>query len=101
MQRKIFRIIVFNFISWIPICILSFIKLGDPLGELVTGEVYQVAAIVLLPINSSINPILYSDIVTILFRKMCGFADDFKKRTIRLTSVDTTLSTGKSNTGSL
>ena len=101
MQRKIFRIIAFNFVSWIPICILSFTRLGDTEGNLVNGDVYQVAAIVLLPINSSINPILYSDIVSIIFRKMCGYADDFKKRTIRLTSIDTSLSTGKTNIGSI
>ena len=95
-QRKIFRIIFTNFLTWIPVCILSFLRLSDTEATMIDGEVYQVAAIVLLPINSAINPVLYSNAFSFLFRKVCGYADDFKRRTIRLASVDTTLSNGKS-----
>ena len=96
MQGKIFRIIATNFLTWVPICIMSFMRLRDE--HMINGNVYQVAAIILLPINSALNPILYSNVATNLFKKMCGYADDFKRRTIRLTSVDTTLSSGKSTT---
>ena len=76
-----------NFLTWIPICILSFLRLSDAIENQINGKVYQIAAIVLLPINSSINPLLYSSVIRNLWKRICGCASSFKKRSKRLESV--------------
>jgi len=64
-QRKIYRLLVTDFCCWVPISILVFVNFsGIRLPELV----YAISAIVLLPINSALNPILYSD----MFEKFLG-----------------------------
>ena len=71
MQRRISRIIITDFLCWIPICIMAFVKLS---GVYVDDVAYIVSAGLLLPINSAFNPLLYSsllgEIVTIL-RSSC------------------------------
>nr|XP_039259229.1 G-protein coupled receptor GRL101-like isoform X2 [Styela clava] len=67
LQRKILRLIITDFCCWIPICILAFCKLG---GANVSNTAYVVAAIVLLPINSALNPVLYSDLPDALYKKL-------------------------------
>ncbi|XP_076814785.1 uncharacterized protein LOC143460965 isoform X1 [Clavelina lepadiformis] len=67
MQWRIFRLVITDFLCWIPICILAFCKLYDlP----ISGTVYSVAAIVLLPINSALNPILYSSATSKVVNKL-------------------------------
>ena len=71
MQRRISRIIITDFLCWIPICIMAFVKLS---GVYVDDVAYIVSAGLLLPINSAFNPLLYSsllgELVTIL-RNSC------------------------------
>ncbi|XP_039257513.2 uncharacterized protein LOC120334123 isoform X1 [Styela clava] len=67
MQRKILRLIITDFCCWVPICIMSFCKLA---GVNIQDTAYAVAAIVLLPINSALNPILYSDMVDAVYKKI-------------------------------
>nr|XP_039260639.1 uncharacterized protein LOC120336918 isoform X3 [Styela clava] len=67
MQLKILRLIITDFCCWIPICIMAFCKLG---GANVSNTAYVVAAIVLLPINSALNPVLYSDLPDALYKKV-------------------------------
>ena len=71
MQRRISRIIITDFLCWIPICIMAFVKFS---GVYVDDVAYIVSAGLLLPINSAFNPLLYSsllgEIVTIL-RRLC------------------------------
>ena len=57
MQRRISRIIITDFLCWIPICIMAFVKLS---GIYVNDVAYIVSAGLLFPINSAFNPILYS-----------------------------------------
>ena len=57
MQKRIARIIVTDFACWIPICIIAFVKFG---GINVGDIVYQITAVFLLPINSVLNPFLYT-----------------------------------------
>ena len=67
-QTRITRIILTDFMCCIPICVLSFLKLGNV--EL-DNIVYILSAVLLLPINSAINPFLYSpmlDIISGLFK---------------------------------
>ena len=60
MQRRISRIIITDFLCWIPICIMAFIKLS---GYHVDDVAYIVSASLLLPINSAFNPLLYSSLL--------------------------------------
>ena len=60
MQRRISRIIITDFLCWIPICIMAFIKLS---GFYVDDVAYIVSAGLLLPINSAFNPLLYSSLL--------------------------------------
>lgn len=58
MQRKIMVLIGTDIACWLPICILAFCSY---LGIYLSDIVYIVAAVVLLPINSAVNPIIYSN----------------------------------------
>jgi len=58
MQRKIFRLVATDFCTWIPISIMSFLHFN---GIPMPPSLYVISAILLIPINSAINPILYSD----------------------------------------
>ena len=60
MQRRISRIIITDFLCWIPICIMAFVKLS---GYHVDDVAYIVSAGLLLPINSAFNPLLYSSLL--------------------------------------
>ena len=60
MQRRISRIIITDFMCWIPICIMTFLKLS---GIYVDNVAYIVSAGLLLPINSAFNPLLYSSLI--------------------------------------
>ena len=60
MQRRISRIIITDFLCWIPICIMAFVKFS---GFYVDDVAYIVSAGLLLPINSAFNPLLYSSLL--------------------------------------
>ena len=60
MQRRISRIIITDFLCWIPICVMAFVKLS---GFHVDDFAYIVSAGLLLPINSAFNPLLYSSLL--------------------------------------
>ncbi|CAK8686079.1 unnamed protein product [Clavelina lepadiformis] len=57
MNQRIARIIVSDFLCWVPICIMAYISVS---GEKLPDGVEIFTAGVLLPINSAFNPILYS-----------------------------------------
>ena len=58
MQKRIARIIVTDFCCWIPICILAYVRLGVYFSDIA----YQITAVLLLPINSALNPFLFSSL---------------------------------------
>ena len=66
MQRRISRIIITDFLCWIPICIMAFVKLS---GFYLDDVAYIVSAGLLLPINSAFNPFLYSSLLDKLKEK--------------------------------
>ena len=69
MQKKIYRLMATDFCCWIPITIMVFINFsGIPVSDIA----YVISAIVLLPINSALNPILYSDIIDKLMLILCN-----------------------------
>ncbi|XP_076819347.1 uncharacterized protein LOC143465083 [Clavelina lepadiformis] len=57
MNQRIARIIVSDFLCWVPICIMAYISVS---GVKLPDGVEIFTAGVLLPINSAFNPILYS-----------------------------------------
>ena len=59
MQKRIARIIATDFCCWIPICVMAFVRLGVEFSDIV----YQISAVLLLPINSAMNPILFSSLL--------------------------------------
>ncbi|XP_078492170.1 uncharacterized protein LOC144747761 [Ciona intestinalis] len=67
LQKTISLLILTNFCCWIPICIMAFVSLS---GVQLDRIVYVISAGVLLPINSVINPIIYSDIGSIAVQKL-------------------------------
>lgn len=71
MQRKIFFLVVTDFMCWIPICIIFLINFSQ-IAEL-GGILYGTTAIVLLPINSAINPLIYSNILVFVWNKLRRF----------------------------
>ncbi|XP_078495745.1 G-protein coupled receptor GRL101-like [Ciona intestinalis] len=61
MQNRIFRLIVTDFLCWIPICIMVYISLS---GVNIDPVVYAISAGILLPLNSALNPLLYSQVIS-------------------------------------
>ena len=75
LQNRIARIVATNFCCWIPICIMTYVRLGVEFSDIA----YQVSAVLLLPINSALNPILFSSLLDkmsnmliIIRRKLSG-----------------------------
>lgn len=60
MQKRVTRLLITDFCCWVPICIMAYVFV---FGYKIPMVVYPVCAIVLLPINSSLNPILYSSLL--------------------------------------
>ena len=61
LQTKIFIIIATDFLCWIPfsvVCLLHFFEVIN------ASPWYPVFSIIILPFNSVINPLLYSDVIT-------------------------------------
>ena len=58
MQKRIARIIATDFCCWIPICVMAYVRLRVDFSNIV----YQISAVFLLPINSALNPFLYSSL---------------------------------------
>ena len=59
MQKRIARIIGTDFCCWIPIGLMAFVRLGVEFSDIA----YQISAVLLLPINSAMNPILFSSLL--------------------------------------
>ena len=59
--EKIMSLIVTDFICWIPICTMAFLSFS---GSNLPDLAYPVTAVLLIPINSAVNPWLYSSFLT-------------------------------------
>ncbi|XP_076821263.1 uncharacterized protein LOC143468141 isoform X1 [Clavelina lepadiformis] len=68
MQRKIIRLVVTDFACWISICLMSFVHFSQIIS--LANDAYVVTAVVLLPINSVLNPLLYSNAFGNLWKKL-------------------------------
>ena len=58
MQKRIAQIIATDFCCWIPICVMAYVRLGVDFSNIV----YQISAVFLFPINSLLNPFLFSSL---------------------------------------
>ena len=79
MQKRIARIIATDFCCWIPICVMAFVRLGVEFSDIA----YQISAVLLLPINSAMNPILFSS----LFDKLIDLCRGTCQRLKRVSGV--------------
>lgn len=76
MQKKIYRLVISNFCCWVPIAVLVFVNFsGVQLAEIS----YSVTSIVLLPINSAFDPIIYSNVIDLLSDKIRGLRKKHRK----------------------
>ena len=75
MRKRIARIIATDFLCWIPICIYSYVTTtlgnGWTPSDKAADEFYLASAVAFLPINSALNPFLYSSLPDIIMKKIC------------------------------
>jgi len=62
MQKRIARIIATDFFCWIPICITAYIVISGVVSFRSVKPLYGATAAFLLPINSALNPFLFSSL---------------------------------------
>ena len=84
LHRRVARLIFTDFFCWIPLCILSYTYFS---GVDFDNFVIAICGIVLLPINSALNPILYSGLFESALVKTRRFF--CKKKFIRSISLST------------
>ncbi|BFZ25100.1 hypothetical protein BsWGS_28139 [Bradybaena similaris] len=63
--KRFFFIVVTDFMCWVPIIIIKIIALG---GVKISGDLYAWVIVFALPVNSALNPLLYT-LTTNLFKK--------------------------------
>nr|XP_039259692.1 uncharacterized protein LOC120336150 isoform X1 [Styela clava] len=73
MQKKIFLLVATDVACWLPICLMSILKLAGKIS--VNRDAVDITGAVLLPINSAINPLIYSSalwrILQVFKEKIC------------------------------
>ena len=67
MNKKIAIIIVTDFLCWIPFIVICVLHTADVLDA---TPWYSVFSMIILPLNSVINPLLYDDVVTGVMRRL-------------------------------
>jgi len=81
MQRRIMKLVLANFACWLPICIASYVQLAFP--REFAHPLFAITAAFLFPINSVVNPLLYSDVFENVFAKA---RNSLKKRNTHASS---------------
>ncbi|XP_050413544.2 G-protein coupled receptor GRL101 [Patella vulgata] len=76
--KKLSIIVISNFICWFPICCMGLMALN---GMVINSEVYAWTAVFILPVNSALNPFLYTVTSFIGNRKMKTTTRDESKGT--------------------
>ena len=87
MQRRIARIILTDCACWMPICVMSYLALAN---VSLSDFAYIITAGLLLPINSALNPFLYSSLPDKLYDKLCTTWERFRKRKAAATQREPT-----------
>ena len=76
LQRKISVIILTDFLCWVPfiiVCFLHTIALVD------ASPWYALLSILILPINSVLNPLLYDDTIGRIVRRLCRWIQAYTR----------------------
>ena len=92
---KVISIILSDLICWLPIIIMSLISYN---GFELTGIVIPISAILLLPVNSAINPIIYSRFdkkIVKLYKQITFFKNKKETNKIELNEVNQFTETNK------
>ena len=80
LQRKISIIILTDFLCWVPFVIICFLH---TIGQIDASPWYSLLSILILPVNSVINPLLYNDTVErIVGRVFCWIRREINVREI-------------------
>ena len=77
---RVFLVVATDVVCWLPIIIMSFLGLS---GYEIPGIAHSVSSIVLLPINSLLNPVLYSKIEVLIYKKLNTLFKRFRRRLLR------------------
>ena len=67
MHRRVASLVLTDCVCWVPICVTSFMSAT---GHDIPQTAYAITAVVLLPINSALNPVLYSKFMRSLSLKL-------------------------------
>jgi len=59
-QKRISKLLLTDFFCWIPVCIMAYLRIA---GIYLPPDAYIASAGFLLPINSAMNPLLYSPLI--------------------------------------
>ena len=84
MRKRIARIIATDFCCWIPICIMTYLRTTN---ISIPRLFFSISPAILLPINSALNPFLYSSLPDILIEKISCFRKNKSQVKVRLVSV--------------
>ena len=57
-QLKIWAIIISDFVTWVPFIVMALLHAYEVIDA---TRFYQLSSVVLLPLNSVINPVIYND----------------------------------------
>ncbi|XP_025091011.1 G-protein coupled receptor GRL101-like [Pomacea canaliculata] len=87
MARRMTLIVMTDFCCWVPIILLGFASLG---GARSSNEVYAWIAVFVLPLNSAINPILYTISTAPFLGNVRKRASRFRKSFISSFTMDNT-----------
>ncbi|KAL8609515.1 hypothetical protein ACOMHN_009417 [Nucella lapillus] len=87
MARRMTIIVLTDFVCWMPIILLGFASLG---GTRSSNEVYAWIAVFVLPLNSAINPVLYTISTAPFLGNVRKRASHFRKSFISSFTLDNT-----------
>ncbi|XP_076437604.1 G-protein coupled receptor GRL101-like [Babylonia areolata] len=87
MARRMTLIVMTDFLCWVPIILLGFASLG---GARSSNDVYAWIAVFVLPLNSAINPVLYTISTAPFLGHVRKRASRFRKSFIGSFNVDNT-----------
>ena len=90
LQKRIALLVSSDCACWLPICCIAFLQFA---GVEMSPSTYAFTAVILLPINSALNPIFYSNALQTLYQKFINFLQKFEpinklRRNIRKNFVD-------------
>ena len=93
MQKRIARLLLTDFVCWIPICVIAFAKHVTDFR--LTNVIFAITIAFLLPVNSALNPLLYTSFFDKLFDKVQKLRDKPIKAKMPSASAPTLQTTSK------